>query len=200
MPLAERAARLPAGPSNPQCNAGLSFITLRDSAALPPGPAARRVFVERFAQLAEGAAALRAGGDARAVAAANQLASLASRAQQGFDPTPAAASAAARAQGIATGAAPEATAGAAAGGGTAPAPRAAPAPPVSGRGGDAAGGRRRVSAHGYAAGGPRRTSRTATARITRSASPPRASRRVARPTCCRCAMACWRSIRRPTDP
>src|SRR5882762_7677313 len=34
MPLAERAARLPAGPSNPQCNAGLSFIALRDSAAL----------------------------------------------------------------------------------------------------------------------------------------------------------------------
>src|SRR5207237_16051 len=48
MPLAERAARLPAGPSNPQCNAGMSFITLRDSAALPPGlglprpPAPRR--------------------------------------------------------------------------------------------------------------------------------------------------------------
>jgi len=132
MPLAERAARLPAGPSNPQCNAGLSFITLRDSAALPPGPAARRVFVERFAQLAEGAAALRAGGDARAVAAADQLASLASRAQQGFDLTPAAASAAARAQGIATGAAPEATAGAAAGAETAAASGAAPASTVSG--------------------------------------------------------------------
>src|SRR5882672_11480077 len=57
MPLAERAARLPAGPSNPQCNAGLSFIALRDSAALPPGPAARRLFVERFEQLAGGAAA-----------------------------------------------------------------------------------------------------------------------------------------------
>jgi len=85
MPLAERAARLPAGPSNPQCNAGMSFITLRDSAALPPGPAARRLFVERFAQLREGATALRAGGDARAVAAAEQLAALASRAQRGFD-------------------------------------------------------------------------------------------------------------------
>jgi CDGSH-type Zn-finger protein/uncharacterized Fe-S cluster protein YjdI len=95
MPLAERAARLPAGPSNPQCNAGMSFITLRDSAALPPGPAARRLFVERFAQLAEGAAALRAGGDARAVAAADQLASLASRAQRGFDLTTATAASAA---------------------------------------------------------------------------------------------------------
>jgi CDGSH-type Zn-finger protein/uncharacterized Fe-S cluster protein YjdI len=87
MPLAERAARLPAGPSNPQCNAGMSFITLRDAAALPAGPAARRLFVERFAQLAAGAAALRAGGDARAVAAADRLASLASRASQGFDLT-----------------------------------------------------------------------------------------------------------------
>src|SRR2546429_2018441 len=104
----------------------------RDSAALPPGPAARRVWVGRFAQLAEGAAALRAGGDARAVAAADQLASLASRAQQGFDLTPAAASAGARAQGIATGAAPEATAGAAAGAETAAASGAAPASTVSG--------------------------------------------------------------------
>jgi len=113
MPLAERAARLPAGPSNPQCNAGVSFITLRDSAALPPGPAARRVFVERFAQLAEGAAALRGSGDARALAAADQLASLASRAKQRFDLTPAAATSAApaaRPQVLATGAAPEARA------------------------------------------------------------------------------------------
>jgi CDGSH-type Zn-finger protein/uncharacterized Fe-S cluster protein YjdI len=85
MPLAERAARLPAGPSNPQCNAGMSFIALRDAAALPPGPAARRLFVERFAQLHDGAAALRASGDARVVAAADQLAALASRANQGFD-------------------------------------------------------------------------------------------------------------------
>ena len=108
MPLAERAARLPAGPSNPQCNAGMSFITLRDSAALPPGPAARRLFVERFAQLSEGAAALRASGNARAVAAADQLAALASRASQGFDLT-----AAATPEGAAVAAAPEAAAAAA---------------------------------------------------------------------------------------
>jgi CDGSH-type Zn-finger protein/uncharacterized Fe-S cluster protein YjdI len=110
MPLAERAARLPAGPSNPQCNAGMSFITLRDSAALPPGPAARRLFVERFAQLSEGATALRAGGDARAVAAADQLASLASRAQRGFDLTTATAASAAPAvpRDAAAAAAPEA--------------------------------------------------------------------------------------------
>src|ERR1700730_9861484 len=113
MPLAERAARLPAGPSNPQCNAGMSFIALRDAAALPPGAAARRVFVERFAQLAEGAAALRAAGDARALAAADRLAALASRASQGFDLTAAAAASAAPARapdGIAAAAAPEAAA------------------------------------------------------------------------------------------
>jgi CDGSH-type Zn-finger protein/uncharacterized Fe-S cluster protein YjdI len=113
MPLAERAARLPAGPSNPQCNAGLSFIALRDSAALPPGPAARRLFVERFEQLAEGAAALRASGDARAVAAADQVAALASRASRGFDLTAAAAASAAPADGAAA-AAPEAAASGAA--------------------------------------------------------------------------------------
>jgi len=85
MPLAERAARLPAGPSNPQCNAGLSFITLRDPSPLPPGPAARRLFLERLGQLAESAAALRSGGDARALAAADRLAALATQAQRGFD-------------------------------------------------------------------------------------------------------------------
>ncbi|HYM43857.1 MAG TPA: ferritin-like domain-containing protein [Steroidobacteraceae bacterium] len=84
-PLAERAARLPAGPSNPHCNAGLSFIALRDAAALPPGRAARRLFVERFAQLAEGAAPLRASGDRRALAACEQLAALATRAARELD-------------------------------------------------------------------------------------------------------------------
>jgi CDGSH-type Zn-finger protein/uncharacterized Fe-S cluster protein YjdI len=131
MPLAERAARLPAGPSNPQCNAGMSFITLRDSAALPPGPAARRLFVERFAQLAEGATALRAGGDARAVAAADQLVSLASRARQGFDLTAAPAARASPARepdGIAASAAPETAAA-----GAAPPSRSAGVETVQGR-------------------------------------------------------------------
>jgi CDGSH-type Zn-finger protein/uncharacterized Fe-S cluster protein YjdI len=84
-PLAERAARLPAGPSNQQCNAGVTFITPRDPSPLPPGPAARRVFVERLGQLAETAALLKAGGDARAGAAAAQLGALAERAHKGFD-------------------------------------------------------------------------------------------------------------------
>ncbi len=85
VPLAERAARLPAGPSNPNCNAGMSFVTLRDSAALPPGAAARRLFVERFAQLAQAAGGLRERGDARAVAAADALTALAARASRGLD-------------------------------------------------------------------------------------------------------------------
>jgi len=84
-PLAERAARLPAGPSNPHCNAGLSFVAPRDAGALPPGRAARRLFVERFAQLAEAAAGLRASGDRRSLAAADLLGSLAARAARGFD-------------------------------------------------------------------------------------------------------------------
>jgi CDGSH-type Zn-finger protein/uncharacterized Fe-S cluster protein YjdI len=90
MPLAERAARLPAGPSNPHCNAGVSFIALRDPSPLPPGSAARRLFVERFAQLAEAGAALGAGGDAHAVAAAERLAALATRAAGDFEPAAAA--------------------------------------------------------------------------------------------------------------
>ena len=87
MPLAERAARLPAGPSNPGCNAGMSFITLRDPSPLPPGRAARRLFVERFAQLAQAGLQLRARGDARAVAAAEELMALKLRAERGLDVT-----------------------------------------------------------------------------------------------------------------
>ncbi len=92
VPLAERAARLPAGPSNPGCHAGMSFTALRDSAAFPPGRAARRFFVERFGQLSTVAESLRSCGDPRAIAAADMLASLAKRATRGFDlSTPAAA-------------------------------------------------------------------------------------------------------------
>src|SRR3569833_2394283 len=85
VPLAERAARLPAGPSNPGCHAGMSFTALHDSAALPPGRAARRFFVERFEQLAAVGESLRSRGDPRAIAAADLLASLAKRARRGFD-------------------------------------------------------------------------------------------------------------------
>ena len=56
-PLGERAARLPAGPSNPDCNAGMSFTALRDSAPLPPGASAGKFFTRTL----RGAHAGRAG-------------------------------------------------------------------------------------------------------------------------------------------
>jgi CDGSH-type Zn-finger protein/uncharacterized Fe-S cluster protein YjdI len=89
MPLAERAARLPAGPSNPHCNAGVSFITLRDPSPLPAGAAARRLFLERFSQLAAAGAKLQPAGEARGAAAARQLLALAARAERGFALEPA---------------------------------------------------------------------------------------------------------------
>lgn len=87
-PLAERAARLPAGPSNPGCNAGMSFVALRDAAPFPPGAAARRFYVERFAELADAAGAMEStygASDVRVATAARQLATLATRAQRGFE-------------------------------------------------------------------------------------------------------------------
>jgi CDGSH-type Zn-finger protein/uncharacterized Fe-S cluster protein YjdI len=83
--LAQRAARLPAGPSNPDCHAGMSFTTLRDAAPLPQGRAARNFFIERMAQLAEAGAAIRATDDPRAQSAADHLASLWRRATRGFE-------------------------------------------------------------------------------------------------------------------
>jgi len=119
MPLAEHAARLPAGPSNPGCNAGVSFIALRDASPLPPGPAARRLIVERLGQLAEAAVALRAAGEARVLSAAERLGRLAARAAKEFDLTataaPAATTGPAAAAGVAaTGAAATAAAAVAA--------------------------------------------------------------------------------------
>ena len=65
----ESAARRPAGPSNPGCNAGVSFTALRDAAPLPYAASSRRFFVERLAELAEGAANL----DVYRTAAVNYL-------------------------------------------------------------------------------------------------------------------------------
>ena len=85
-PLAEHAARLPAGPSNPGCHAGVSFTALRDAAAMPPGPAARRFVIERLAQLADAAAGLHAElGAERTGRAARQLQALRERAEHGLD-------------------------------------------------------------------------------------------------------------------
>jgi CDGSH-type Zn-finger protein/uncharacterized Fe-S cluster protein YjdI len=58
----------------------MSFTALRDTAPLPPGLAARRFFVERFAELSTAAASLANSGDDRAVAAARLIGNLAKRA------------------------------------------------------------------------------------------------------------------------
>lgn len=95
-PLAEHAARLPAGPSHPGCNAGVSFTALRDAAALPPGPAARRFIVERLGQIADAAVGLHAElGVERTGRAARLLVALRERAERGLDLSAAPAAAAA---------------------------------------------------------------------------------------------------------
>ena len=87
-PLAEQVARLPAGPSSPDCHAGVSFVALRDAAALPVGAAARQFFRERLAELAAVAQGLPPGEPGgRVDKACRQLQSLAERAQRGFGAT-----------------------------------------------------------------------------------------------------------------
>jgi CDGSH-type Zn-finger protein/uncharacterized Fe-S cluster protein YjdI len=83
--LGERAARLPAGPSNPGCNAGMSFTALRDAAPLPAGASARRLFSERLAELAGVAKGLLAvDADSRMADAAARIGDLAARAEREF--------------------------------------------------------------------------------------------------------------------
>ena len=82
--LAERAVRLPAGPSNPECHAGVSFVTLRDAAGFPAGVAAHRFFIERLTELARGAATLESA-DVRTTRAARSLNELAGRCHRDFD-------------------------------------------------------------------------------------------------------------------
>ena len=83
-PLAERAARLPAGPSNPDCNAGMSFSALRDAAPLPPGVSAGKFFLERLRELTVGATMLAVNGDARVAQALRILNDLLQRAERTF--------------------------------------------------------------------------------------------------------------------
>jgi len=84
-PLAEAATRLPAGPSHPGINAGVTFAALRDAAALPQGAASRRFFVERLRQLATTAGGL-AGAlpESRVLRAQRLLEALAQRAASAF--------------------------------------------------------------------------------------------------------------------
>ncbi len=81
----ERAARLPAGPSNPNCHAGMSFTALRDAAAIPPGTSANRFFLERLSEIAAGAATLEQSGDPRSASASRIVADLVKRATRGLD-------------------------------------------------------------------------------------------------------------------
>jgi CDGSH-type Zn-finger protein/uncharacterized Fe-S cluster protein YjdI len=81
-PLAEAAARLPAGPSNPECNAGMSFTALRDAAPLPPGVSAGKFFLERLRELSAGAQGLARDGSARVAQAAKVIAELTQRAER----------------------------------------------------------------------------------------------------------------------
>ena len=87
-PLGEHAARLPAGPSNPECHAGVSFTVLRDSAAFPAGPAAEAFFVDRLQEFAAAARALATRGSGRPARAAEEYATLARRAVGHFPPAP----------------------------------------------------------------------------------------------------------------
>jgi CDGSH-type Zn-finger protein/uncharacterized Fe-S cluster protein YjdI len=85
-PLAEHAARLPAGASNPGCHAGMSFTTLRDTAALPASAAGWRFVIERLATLAEAGDALAAAQtNARTRRAAQALRAASDLATRGFD-------------------------------------------------------------------------------------------------------------------
>ncbi|MGQ0532882.1 MAG: ferritin-like domain-containing protein [Caulobacteraceae bacterium] len=75
--LGESAARRPSG-SVSGCNAGVSFTALRDAGQLPRGASSRRFFIERMAELAEGAAKLDQN-DQRVARAAGLLKALAAR-------------------------------------------------------------------------------------------------------------------------
>jgi len=79
MALAEHAARLPAGPSQPGANAGITFAPLRDASPFAPGLASWQYFAERVEELAQAAARLAGGGGGRPQGAAQLLASLAAR-------------------------------------------------------------------------------------------------------------------------
>lgn len=80
----ERAARLPAGPSNPDCRAGMTFTALRDTAPFPQSAAARSFFIERLGEFAVAAERLAMNGDRRCAGAAKLLADLHRRAEDGF--------------------------------------------------------------------------------------------------------------------
>jgi CDGSH-type Zn-finger protein/uncharacterized Fe-S cluster protein YjdI len=83
--LGEEAARLPAGASNPSCNAGMSFTVLRDASALPVGVPARRFFIERLSEITQRVNELaQANPSARIDTALAHLQKIKQRAVRGF--------------------------------------------------------------------------------------------------------------------
>jgi CDGSH-type Zn-finger protein/uncharacterized Fe-S cluster protein YjdI len=82
--LGEHAARLPAGPSNPECHAGVSFMTLRDAGALPQGAGARTFFIERFEEIACALESLTPDMAGRIGKTMTIMSGLAARAKRGF--------------------------------------------------------------------------------------------------------------------
>jgi CDGSH-type Zn-finger protein/uncharacterized Fe-S cluster protein YjdI len=82
--LAERAARLPAGPSHPDCHAGVSFTSLRDAAPFPPSAGARHALLERLTEITAAARELSRDGDERCAQALRQFEALCERATRGF--------------------------------------------------------------------------------------------------------------------
>jgi CDGSH-type Zn-finger protein/uncharacterized Fe-S cluster protein YjdI len=77
--LGARAARLPAGPGHPGCNAGMTFTAPRDASPFPKGEGARRYFSEQLTSFARVAQELAAKGEVRAIAAARGLGAVAER-------------------------------------------------------------------------------------------------------------------------
>ena len=110
-PLAEHAARIPAGSSHPGINAGMSFTALRDAAPLPAGPAGRRFFIERLGEIAGAAESLAVGGEARLAASAKALRVLVATAARRFDLSAPAPSGALPDSAVSPGAAPSAALG-----------------------------------------------------------------------------------------
>lgn len=82
--LGEQAARLPAGQSNPHCNAGVSFTALRDAAAFPVSAGAEAFFVDRLHELEIAANNLRMKNLSRCDRAAMIIAQLTRRAEARF--------------------------------------------------------------------------------------------------------------------
>jgi CDGSH-type Zn-finger protein/uncharacterized Fe-S cluster protein YjdI len=82
--MGEHAARLPAGPSNPECRAGVSFTTLRDAGALPAGAGARNFFIERLDELTRALDTLAPDAAGRVGKTMSIMSGLVARAAKGF--------------------------------------------------------------------------------------------------------------------